>query len=154
LPVQSRAASCQTDSLAVSFVECVGNLDGITQHLIQRQRTFLQPLSQRLAFQILHHQEISSVLMADVVKRADVRMIQASNRPCFALEPFSQLGSIGKVIRKDFDGDDAIEPRIAGAVHLAHPTCTNGREDFIGPEALAIQNRHGSPAELVAMIPC
>ena len=53
--------------------------------------------SQRLAFQILHHQEISAVLMPDVIEGADVRMIQAGNRSSFTLEPFSQFGTISKM---------------------------------------------------------
>jgi hypothetical protein len=42
-------------SLAVGFVERVGNIDGVLQDLIDRQRTFFQALGQRLAFQRLHH---------------------------------------------------------------------------------------------------
>ena len=76
-------------AFAVRLVERVGNLDGVLQHLFQRQRAFLQSLSERLAFQIFHHQIINSVLMAGVVERADMGMIQAGNRPCFALESFA-----------------------------------------------------------------
>ena len=121
------------DPFAVGLVQRVRNLDGVVQYLIQRQRTFFQALRQRLAFEILHYQIIKAILLADVVKRADMRMIQAGNGARFALESLTQFGSIGKVIRKDFDGNGAVEPRIPGAVHLSHPTCANCREDFIGP---------------------
>jgi hypothetical protein len=39
---------------------------------------------------------------------SDVRVIQAGNGPCLALESLAQFGSIGKVIGKDFNGNDAV----------------------------------------------
>ena len=120
-------------ALAVRLVQRVGNLDGVLQHLLDRQRTFLQSLRERLAFQILHHQIIDSVLMSCIVKRADMRMIQAGNRLRFALEAFAQVSAVGEMSGKNLDGDDSIEARIAGLVHLAHSTRTNSGEDFVGP---------------------
>jgi len=73
----------------MSLVQRVGSLDGVLQHLLNRQRAFLQTLRQRFAFDILHHQIINSILLADVVKDADLRMIQAGDGFCFALEPFA-----------------------------------------------------------------
>jgi hypothetical protein len=34
---------------------------------------------------------------------------------------------------ENFDGDDAIEARIASFINLAHSTRTDGGEDFVGP---------------------
>ena len=71
--------------------------------------------------------------MASIVKRADVGMIQAGDRFCFALEALAQFGTISKMSRKNLDGNDAIEAGIAGFVHLAHSARTNGGENFVGP---------------------
>ena len=71
-----------------------------------------------------------------------MRMIQAGNCARFALESFPQFGSVGKVIRKDFDGDNAVQTGVTGAVHLAHPARTYLGKDFVGPEALATEDRH------------
>ena len=35
-----------------------------------------------------------------------------------------------------FDGDGAIEPRVAGAIDLAHAACANERKDFIAPSRM------------------
>jgi hypothetical protein len=43
-----------------------------------------------------------------------VRMVQAGNSFSFTLKPFTQFGSVGKVIRKDFDGDNAFQACVAG----------------------------------------
>ena len=50
----------------------------------------LQPIGQRLAFEILHHQEVDTVLLADVVQRADVRMVQLRDGARFAIEALAQ----------------------------------------------------------------
>ena len=93
----------------------------------------MQSLRERLAFEIFHHQEINFVLMARVVERADVGMIQAGDGFCFALEALAQFGAVGEMSRKNFDGDDSIEARIAGFVNLAHSTRTDSGEDFVRP---------------------
>ena len=54
------------------------------------------PRGQRLAFQVLHHQEVDAVLVADVVQRADVRMVQRGDGLRFALEALLHLGVLRK----------------------------------------------------------
>ena len=70
-------------------------------------------------------------------------MIQAGNRPGFALEPFAEFGSIGEVIRKDFDGDNAVQTCVPGAIHLTHPTRTYRGKDFIRAQASTNLDGHG-----------
>jgi hypothetical protein len=64
--------------------------------------------------------------MARVEERADVRMVQAGNRFCFALESLAQFGTIRKLRRQNFDRDNSIKARITGFVHLAHSARTDG----------------------------
>ena len=78
-------------SCAMSFVESVGYLCRVAQHLIGWQRTFDQTIGERFAFDQLHHQIIEPVLMAYVVKSADVRVIETRHCSRFALESLSQL---------------------------------------------------------------
>ena len=59
----------------MSLVQRVGDFDCVLQHLMDRQRAFLQTLGQRLPFEIFHHQIIGFVLVPDVVECADVGMI-------------------------------------------------------------------------------
>jgi hypothetical protein len=72
--------------------------------------------------------------MPDIVERADVRMSQAGNGSSFTLEPFALFQLIGKMGRKNFYCDDAIESRVSGAVHLAHSPRTYGGQDFVGAQ--------------------
>ena len=93
----------------------------------------MQPLRERLALQIFHHQIIISILLTDVVEDADVRMIQAGDGLCFALESLAQFGTISKMRRQNFYCDDSIESGIAGFINLAHSARTYSGEDFVGP---------------------
>jgi hypothetical protein len=56
------------------------------QNLINRHRTFLQAICKGLALQKLHDQKIRAALRADVVKGADVGMLQRGNRFGFPLQ--------------------------------------------------------------------
>ena len=48
----------------------------------------------------------------------------------------------GEMSGKNLDGDDSIEARIAGFVHLAHPARTDGGEDFVRTEFCAGGEHH------------
>jgi hypothetical protein len=52
-------------------------LDGVLKRLRQRKRASGEPVSQRLPVDQLHHQVRATILMAHVVQRADVGVIQA-----------------------------------------------------------------------------
>jgi hypothetical protein len=131
-------------AFAVGLVQGVRHLDGVLEHLLQRERTFRQPLGQRFALQVLHHQEIDSVLMSDVVEDADVRMIQSGDRPRFAVEALAHVGPTGKVCGQHLDGYDAVEPRVAGLIHLSHAPGADERDDFVGAESVSYSECHVS----------
>ena len=115
------------DALLVRGVERVANLHRVLQRLIDRQR----PLERR-ALDVLHHQ----VIRPDIVKLADVRMIQRRDGAGFALETLAELG-LGNL-----DGDDAIKARVAGLIHFAHPAGAERGKDFVRAEFVAGRERH------------
>jgi hypothetical protein len=99
------------------------------------QRAFGQALRERLAFQILHDEKICEVLAADVVERIDVRVSELRDRARFTLEPFAELRVGRQRLREDLDGNDAIEPRVTGAIDLAHAAGPEGGENLVRAEA-------------------
>ena len=93
-------------------MECLGDLDRDGQCAIDRDGTLLEPIGDRLAFDQFHDEEDRTVLISDVVQRADTRMAEPGNGARFAGEPFPPFG-IGVLCRtEDFDGDRAAEPVI------------------------------------------
>lgn len=81
------------------------------------------------------HDNISG---ADVVQRANARMIQGLNCPCLAFDAGAEL------FRQNLDGHRAVEPHIPRLIDLAHATSANGRKDFVRAELLACRQRHTS----------
>ena len=107
------------NSLAVRLVQRAGNLDRKPQRLIQRQRSLLQPLAQRLAIEVFHDEKIRVLLTADIVEHADVGMIHAGHGARFAFKPLAQFGVAREVRRQNSDGDRAVEPRVSRFVDFA-----------------------------------
>jgi hypothetical protein len=64
----------------------------------------------------------------------DVRMVQRRNRARFLFETPQSVGIMCQCLWQHFDRDITPEPRVAGAVHLAHAARAQWSEDFIWPE--------------------
>ena len=111
------------DALFVRGVECIANLRGVLQGLIEGQG----PL-ERSALDILHDQVIGT----NIVQRTDVGMIQRANGASFALESLAELRGLETLIATS-------RPTrvIARLPHLAHSARADGREDFVGTEFFA-----------------
>jgi hypothetical protein len=70
---------------------------------------------------MLQHHEVDAVLFADIEEDADIRMLQAGDGAGLAFEASAQIVPVGDELREDFDGDGAVEPRVASLPHFAHP---------------------------------
>ena len=139
------------DALAVRAVERLGDLDPVAEDLLARERAARETRRQGLPFEVFHDEILGPVLVADVVEDADVRMRQARDRPRLALEAFAEAGARGEMRREDFDGDGAVEPRVDGAVHLAHPAGPDRRLDLVRSDAGPGAQRHGGTADYTAL---
>ena len=118
----------------------LGDLDRDRQRLVERQRpSALEPaIRQRLAFEVLHHQEVDAVLTRRC--RAACRCADGSAPRRRALRDRSarrSCGIGGNVLGQDLDRDGAIEAGVAGFVDLAHAAGTERRDDFVRAEASA-----------------
>ena len=125
------------DAVAMRLVEGVSNLDGILHGRGDRERTAHQPIRQRFALEQRHDNEVDAVLVAHVVERADMRVRERRDRTCFALKALAKPGIVRRLLRKDFERDGPIQPRVARAIHLAHASGAERRDDLIGAESHA-----------------
>ena len=131
------------DPLPVRGVEGIGDLDGNPDRLVDGQRALREPLGQRVALQVLHHQVVDPVLGADVEDGADMGVTQGRQRLGFPLEPLPAFGILGEVLGQDLDGDGAIKTGVAGSIDFAHAAGADPGDDFIGTEACAGSQEHG-----------
>ena len=100
--------------------------------------------SRLLPAHVLHHDEIVAVGRLDFVNRDDVRVIERRGGVRFLDKPATAILVADAVRRQHLDRDLAVEPRIAGAIHLAHPTGADEREDLVRPECRARLEGHAS----------
>jgi hypothetical protein len=75
------------DSRAAGLVQGARDLDAVAEHLVDGKRALLQPLGERLAIDVFHDEVDDPVLLAHVVDRADVGMVQRGDGSRLALEP-------------------------------------------------------------------
>ena len=125
------------DAAIVSRFQRARDLDRLADCFWRRDRT-----AQWLAVDVLEHE----IAWADVVQLADVRMVQGRDRPRFMFESAQAIRVMGHWRGENFDGDVAIEARIAGSVDLAHPARAKERDDFVRAEP-----RAGSQGQFVRL---
>ena len=71
------------------------------------------------------------------MERANVGMVQGGHGASFAFEALTEFGLRG------FLGNDAVEPRIARFVDVAHAAFPDWCEDFVRTEECAGSHGHG-----------
>jgi hypothetical protein len=124
-----------------------GDLDSVPERLGQGKGRAGsgQARGQRLALDVLHHQEIDGVVSTDVVEVTDVRVVESGDRARLPFEAQTRLRVGDSIGRNHFDRDGAIEPGIPRAVDLTHPAAAETLVDFVGTEARPGADRHRRP---------
>src|SRR5579871_5644831 len=126
------------DAFAVRGLQSAGDLQSDPDCVLGRLRTV-----ERRAFDVFHHK----VIGPHVVERANVRMIQGSDRASFLFEARAVLAE------QDLDGDRPAQPGIDGFVDFAHPACAQERDDFIWTETSPWKGRHGAQNDCSSQFP-
>ncbi len=134
------------DSLVVRCGEAVRNLDRVVDRPARREPASRQSRPERLALQELRDDVRSALVIADVVHRRDVGVVQDSGRARLLLEPAEPVRVVREGRGQHLDGHVAPEPRILRAIDLSHPARAERRNDFVGAEARTGRERHFSPS--------
>jgi len=115
------------DALPMRGVQSLQNLARIVYSLFPRQWT-----CQRHALDELHHE----VVGADVMQRADMRMIERRHGTSFPFKPFAEVGF------RHFQRHGAIQASIARLPDFTHATLAQRRDQGIGTELVVRRKRH------------
>ena len=89
-----------------------------------------QHLGQRSPFHQLHRQEDGRAGVFDRMDGDDVRVVERRDGERLARESLAAIGIGGGDVGQDLQRDIALEPRIARAVHLAHPARAERAQRF------------------------
>jgi hypothetical protein len=140
------------DIRGMGGVQCVSDLDPEPQHCIEFEWTGGESVLQRRALQILHGDERSSVLLADVVDRTDVWMVERRCGPGFALKAAQGLGIARQIVGDELERHGTVKPRVFGFVHHAHPAAAELLDDAVVRERLTDQRIAASLTAVVAAL--
>ena len=120
--------------------------------MFEAQRTGGEPILQRRALQILHDDERAPVLLADVVDRADVRVVQRRRRPRFAREPAQRLRIPRELFGDELERHGTVQPRVFGFVDDAHAAAAELLDDAVVRERLTDQRIAAGLTAVVAAL--
>ena len=130
------------DAFLVRRRQPLRDLHAVIDHAPHRQRTVLQRIAQRAAFQQLAHQVGRAVERAELEDREDVGMVERRGRLRLLLEAAQPVRRLRNIGRKNLDGDVALEHAVARAIHLAHSTGTERAENLVLPQFRSRCHRH------------
>ena len=120
------------DPRAVRRGERVGDLRAQGQHARDRQRLAPDPVLERLPFEPFHHDERPPLVLADVVDRTDVRMVQRGGRLRLPLEPLERRPARCDLLGEELDRHMAAQAGVLGVVHDAHaPAAELGHDPIV-----------------------
>ena len=100
-----------------------------------------EALGQILPFHQLHDQRARRAALFQPVEMRDVGVVERGEDFSFALKASEPIGIAGEMLRQNLQGNVALQPGVAGAIHLAHATDAQSSEDFIRPQMFTGQ-RH------------
>src|SRR5208282_525848 len=92
---------------------------------------------ERRAFQIFHHDESLAVFFADVVNRANVRVIQSGGGFGFAAETAEGLGVAGNIVGQKFQRDKTIQAGVLRFIDDTHASAAELFDDAVMGDGFA-----------------
>ena len=125
------------DALLVRRIQRLGDLPGNLQRLSQRKRPLRNQIGERRAVDELQDEPVRGAGILEAIDMTDVRVIERREHLSFALEAREPIGIARERFGQDFDGDVAIQLRIARAIDLAHAARADLAGDFIWAESSA-----------------
>ena len=106
----------------VRLGQAAGDLAREVEQLLDGEASRLEPVLEGLALDQLHRDEARALVLADLVDRGDVRMVEGRRGTGLSFEAAKPPGVVRHLLGQHLDRDLAAEARVARAVDLAHPS--------------------------------
>ena len=117
------------------------NLHRVLQAVRNRQSVAGKQLGQRRARDVLHRDEVDTLVLPDVVDRDDVRMIERGGGSGLVDEALSALFADRSVVPEQLDGDGPSEAHVDRTVDDAHAAFTDRRQYLVMRQRLRRHRR-------------
>jgi hypothetical protein len=115
----------------VGSFKAIGNLQSQVEERFQRQRSSTHPGLQCLAFQKFHGDEGLAILLADVVNRANVWVVQRGRGLGLLLKAGQSLRVAGQFVGQKLHGYETMQTRVFSFVDDTHPAATQFLDDAV-----------------------
>jgi hypothetical protein len=131
------------DAGLVRGAERLGHRPRDPEELPDRHRTLERAIAERAPADPLDGEEGTSVDLADLVDRDDVRMVQRGERPRLSPEPRPVIGIEARGVEEELERDVAAERGVVRAVDGTHAALGDLLDDAVLPEEGAGGGDHG-----------
>src|SRR5215472_15404871 len=108
------------NSSGVSSIQGVGDLDAEREDRVQVHRAAGDHVLQRGAVEEFHDEECASCVLADVVDRANIGMIEGGGSFGFTAETLKRTAVLSEVLGQKFQRDKASKARVFRLVDDTH----------------------------------
>ena len=125
------------DAARVRRRQRIGHRNRDSQHFAEAQAVARDERVEALAPHVLHHDELGAVGRLDLVDGDDVGMVEGRGGLRFLDEAAAAIRVRQAVGGEHLDGDLAVQPRVAGAIDLAHAAGAEQVENLVGAEPRA-----------------
>ena len=132
------------DALLVRGVQCVCDLPGDGQRLVDGDRAVCNAIRQGWSLDQLHDERTDAIASFQAVDARDVRVIQRRQGLGFSFESCKALRVLGERVGEHLDGHRSRQVRVGRPIHLTHAAHADSRADFVRTEASTWCERHGS----------
>ena len=119
------------DAFTVSGVQRVGNLGRQIEKQSDSMGVPRDLMLQGHAIEKLHGDEGASLVIADLVNRADVGVVQRRSCARLAAKAFQGLRVLCDLVRQELERDEAAKIGIFGFEHHAHPAAAELTDDAV-----------------------
>ena len=127
--------------IAVDSTLAMGEVQGAGHRLKEAYRiaepevgVFVEDTVQGMPVNVLHRNEIQTVLLTNVVDRHDTGVAQARRRARLTLESLDELGIHAQLRGQHLDGNRALEQRIHRTIDAGHTPAPNLSSDLVAAQ--------------------
>jgi hypothetical protein len=92
------------------------------KQLGERSSLAVNPLAQRLAFDVLHGHEVVTIGFTDLIDVRDVGVVERSHGIGLLLKAMQSLFALAELCGQEFEGDWSSQLRVLCEVYFTHPT--------------------------------
>ena len=118
-------------------IESVGDFDSQLQQSFQLHPFCVDAMLQGHAIEKFHRDERLAILLADIIDRANVGMVQCGCGLSFAVKARQGLRIAGNFLGQKLEGDKAMQADVLGLVDDTHPTTAQLLGDSIVRDGFA-----------------